>query len=277
MMIQRMQKLSALLTFAFLAFVISSCAAPTGPATSGDNSFGAAPIATVTSVSFSPSSTVTAGTEVTVTASIASANDVVGGELRLELYNDVTLNWDQVAAVTCAAGDDAATYVFTPGAVGTLNFRAHYVPSGGSGFSQNMSLTAPLTVIEGDCNGDVSLTVDNVSASISGSNVTYTIDYTVKACVDVNNVKLQGGLTAGVTNPSSTAGTITQKNKNYTCTWTIGNMTAGQSESYSVTFTKKMSAGTTNIAGSWSAKGVLASDGITPTAYNYTGVISYTM
>lgn len=36
-----MQKLSALLSFAFLAFVISSCAQPTGPAASGDRSMGA--------------------------------------------------------------------------------------------------------------------------------------------------------------------------------------------------------------------------------------------
>jgi hypothetical protein len=47
MLISRVQKFSALLSFAFLAFFAASCAQPTGPAGAGDNSFGGVAIFTI--------------------------------------------------------------------------------------------------------------------------------------------------------------------------------------------------------------------------------------
>jgi hypothetical protein len=289
MMIQRMRNLSALLSFAFLAFVISSCAQPTGPASSSDVSFGGGKIPVTTSTWFSVNPAPVNET-MTVSGSVGVIDDllgdVVGGKIQIEMWDATIDNGDGTFGawvkmgddVECMSGVDVVNYDYTPTSVGAVKFRTHYIPSGGSNYSQDHALEATLMVTEG-CIGDVSLAVQSVTSAINGSTATYTIVFNVKACVDVSGVKLQGGLTAGST-PTSWTGTkgvltSSQKNKNWTMTAAIGAMSAGETQTYTVIFTKKVAAGTNGIAGAWSAKGIVVSTQL-PTEYNYTSPITYT-
>jgi hypothetical protein len=292
MMIQRMQKLSALLTFAFLAFVISSCAQPTGPASSGDNSFGGKPSTgggsntggaknpTICTITFSQNP-VTVGEDVLVTGQVTSDSGIVVGGLFKFEYQDTTAGspWIQVGADIIPDalnnGMISATLNFSNASV--YNFRCHYMPEPGSAWGQSHLFQVPLYVGEVSCIGDIQLLPTLVAAEGASGNINFTLGFDVKACTAVHNAKLQGGLTAGATFTSASPSgytTAMKKGTNTVVTWALGSLAEGFNGTYTVNFTKNMGTGLTpgQVAGSWSAKGFRDSDNL-ETINNYTGVI----
>jgi len=222
------------------------------------------PIATTTTVSFSPSANVTVGTPVTVTAATTPASGTItSGTLSIAIAVDSFGNYTSSAnavnwvTLNSATGASCNTQ-FVPTAAGSYGFRAHYVPQG-SGFHESKSPGTDLVVIEVACSGSARLTAELSSAS-SENPYTFTVTYRVHACQELSNVKLQGGLVAGVQNVSgasslSTAVLDTKNTKqNAILSWKIPYMADGQEETFSVTYTKKITSFPATITGAWSLK-----------------------
>ncbi|NDK56745.1 hypothetical protein [Pontibacter fetidus] len=219
------------------------------------------------SLSFSDNP-VKVGSEVTVTAvvmpnpnegviRIQRAVDALGNYTTVALATD----WLTVDEETVTTTDAMASYTYTPDAVGMFGFRSHYIPKGGSGYGATMS-TADLEVIAA-CTGKLTFTGEAKATQLSGNLYRIEATYTLAACEDFTNLKLQGGNTAHTTYveaiPIATAARETG-NGNVVTTWEGINMTGGTTRTYKVIFDKELkSAGTHTVTGDWSVKGTDAS------------------
>jgi hypothetical protein len=124
-------------------------------ATDGTNTatttFTDAPIPTTVTISFSPSSPVTAGTIVTITGTVVVASSeepVTSGTIQIQEYElggtgvpylTADADWVTIASDT-PNSEGQFSYNFDTAGLGgtTIGFRSHYVP-GGSGYSENPS------------------------------------------------------------------------------------------------------------------------------------------
>jgi hypothetical protein len=163
MMIPRLQKISALLSFAFLAFVISSCAQPTGPAATGSKSFGANPPSWSSSTFNIATPTLngsqTAAGEVTLTWSNGgtTGGETAGGEfypgngytgtLTTGSGHTAVFMWDGSAWVKVSEETDG-NYVATGLADGTYSFYVQEKSKEGTGQNTETYHSAPSSVVE---------------------------------------------------------------------------------------------------------------------------------
>jgi hypothetical protein len=225
MMIQRMRNISALLSFAFLAFVISSCAQPTGPVASGDRSFGAGshsvvdiPTPSFTSATASGSTIDlawsnggTAGNETSVGeywGTTQSSMKENSGHTDVFMWNGVTNSWDELGSST------TGTYQLTNMADGIYSFKVK--EKSNEGVSPNQMThhsedSEPIEVTVSSCTltYNVSSISDPVWTSAwdgtTGTNPSYTPTF------DQNGMYVSGGYQVVVFAVGTGTGSFTMK------------------------------------------------------------------
>lgn len=194
------------------------------------------------------------------TIRIQRAKDATGNYTTVSLAAD----WVTIEEESVTTTDNLADYTYTPDATGMYGFRAQYVPKGGSGYGAQMS-TANLEVVQA-CTEKLSLMGEAKATLISGNLYSIEVIYTVAACENLEDLKLQGGITAhsafGTTSPTTASIRETGKG-NAVVTWEGINITGGATKTYKVTFEKELkTAGTHTVTGDWSVKGYDASGNI---------------
>lgn len=215
------------------------------------NPNGSQPIQTGMTVTFSETNP-TVGSTVNLQVNFATLP--VGGELRIEEVIGYDDNNDPII------GARLATYVpvtgpftteITKNEAGTYEYRAHYVPKGGSGYAQAQAFGS-VTFVEAECNQGMTATVTNATR-LEGNNYRITVAFTLNTCESYSDVHIQGGLTAKVSNVS-TNGTIRKQtnNDNYIVFWDEASLAKG-TKTYYITFDKEIK-GAGDVTGDWSAK-----------------------
>jgi hypothetical protein len=147
----------------------------------------APPIDTTSTISFSPSSPVTAGTSVTITGKVVVAGTttpVTAGTLQIQEYelNSVGVAYPTAGAdnVTIASGTPNAqgefSFSFSTTGLGgsTIGFRSHYVPVGGTRYQQSSSGCSNLVI-----NAPLVITVEKTAVTSFTRTYTWSIDKSV--------------------------------------------------------------------------------------------------
>ncbi|MGZ5242815.1 MAG: hypothetical protein ACXWEY_08150 [Bacteroidia bacterium] len=165
------------------------------------------------------------GNEAIFTAVINSTSTVNCGKISLQKYDAVLATWVAVdGAGNMDVTNGTATFTIAVAAMSDNgSYRWHYVASGsGCDFKEAKSNGLDLVVIEA-CSGLILTATETTGNCGTGA---YSVNYTVKACGgDYTNLKLQGGLTAGCTSITYTAGgTLKTTNKNSIISWNAGTL-----------------------------------------------------
>ena len=202
--------------------------------------------------------------ETTVTLTATSATS---GEIRIErgmdddgnyTTHEEATNWVIVTKQDVSVSN-TTSYKFTPDAAGLFGFRGKYIPKGGSGFLAkdqllNMEVIeeCPATTLTGIVTRDITIT------NLAEGEHQFKATFTIKACSDITNAKLQGGLTAkvnfvGKIETSPETENIRETNQNFVINWDNINLKRGETGVYTITFRKKVSgSGPHTLTGDWS-------------------------
>jgi hypothetical protein len=196
---------------------------------------------------------------VTVTGTFTSAPMPDCG--KLQLFQQINGDWVKVADADLSASVHEVSYDFVPAIAGddVYEFRVHYIPSGGcTGFSQTFSDSYYLDV-ENQCVSAFTIIPSISAVNLNNGLYEFNISYTLISPVDVNDIKFQGGATAGgnvghqVTDFGNTV-VVNANNNNTVLKWE-GNLTACTPQVVSFKFTRNFSCPATDalITGAWSA------------------------
>jgi len=237
---------------------------------------------------------------VTATAITGHAGGPIdGGDVQIRQGTDVNhipvsdcslaINFDTIDTVQTNASGDYSFNFPTDGLGGqTLVFQARYAgePNGngvGHNIVQSQSTCLPLEITVAECEGDIQIAAKNSSADPDNGLFGYTIE--VKACTDVENVKIQGGSNGWSTIQSFTEspdglGTVDKmlKAKNTVYSWKISELEEGLPLSFEVVLTPniQISCGqTVQLNGGWSVAYNLPGDN-TKYKSGYTAPLTWT-
>lgn len=218
----------------------------------------------VVTINFSESPAVV-GQPVTVSITAKEPSDskekLTSGNLILQRMT--SLGWESVAHSEEKKAAPTVTYTFTPDAAGTIQWNVKY--TGGGKFFENTDTKVNLEVVVVEKCLNTELKGELISSARFDGYTLYTVKYTFKSCTTITGAKIQGGLTAFTEFVSATdknghpAGVKpTAKGNgesNSVLTWQLGDINAGYSNSFTVTFKnfKKNQGG--EITGNWSVEG----------------------
>lgn len=227
------------------------------------NENGQPPIKTGMTVSFSEPNPIVGST---VVLQVNFATLPVGGELKIEEvigYDDKNNPIIGATLATFVPGAGPFTTEITKNEAGTYEYRAHYIPKGGTGYAQAQSIGS-VTFIEAACL-ESELKGELISSNKYDTYTEYTVRYTFKSCTTINDAKIQGGLTAFTEFVSAVDGNnveakeedtaIGNDKSNSKISWQLGNIASGYGNTFTITFKniKKNQEG--EITGEWSVKG----------------------
>lgn len=218
---------------------------------SATNGNGNKPVETGMTLSFSET-TPTVGSTVTIEVKFSTLP--IGGELRIEEvlgYNEKNEPIIGERLATYIPGQGPFTAQITKNVAGKYEYRSHYIPKGGSGFSEAKAYNT-VEFINSECSESLTAKVTNATP-LGNNNYTIEVTFTLNTCETYSNVKVQGGLTAHVSNINTDA-TLSHEvgQGNQIRYWEEASLAAG-THTYTVTFNKEMK-GSDFVTGDWSAK-----------------------
>lgn len=191
-------------------------------------------------------------------------------------FNNQDINCGQIQILQLVAGEwinvaqataPAASFTFTPTEAGTCayEFKAHFNPGAGPGGTacgnayKAMQTEGSCIAVTNDCVTEFTIDSDVSAIDLGNGLYEFTISYTLTSPEDVNDVKFQGGATAGgnsghaITNFGNT--TLVNENNNNTVVKWNGDLEACHPQIITFTYTRNFSCPATDatVTGSWKA------------------------
>ncbi|SIR20640.1 hypothetical protein [Pontibacter lucknowensis] len=215
----------------------------------------------VITVTYSPSTAIV-GQPVTMTITATAPDGTILPKGELMLQQLIGTEWVQIVK------SESIIYTFTPESVGFIYYNIKYIGAGGN--IENINTFRSQLEVVASCQkteltGRLIDSETKTGLEDKGAYTQYTVEYTFNSCININDAKIQGGLTAFTEFVSAVDGNdvgakeedtaIGNDKSNSKISWQLGNLTSGYSNTFTITFKNFKNNQEGEITGDWSVEG----------------------